>query len=152
MIFRLRGSVGNLVKGRNSIKGNLENSVRQRMDGLFPLPAGTQVTVRQIQRDDGQGRVTVEIASIEKGGCCPLCGQLLKAVHSKYRPHLNDLSGGGWQVVLRLEVHKYFCKNLGCPRRIFTERLPEVARPYGHQPRTANLALVYGTENIVQEI
>ncbi len=103
------------------------------MDGVFPLPAGKTLAVRQIQIDECDGRVKIEAASIQPGGQCPLCGQESRAVHSTYWRRLRDLPWGGWQVELRLEVHKYFCKNPACRRRIFTERLPEVTRPYGRQ-------------------
>ncbi len=111
------------------------------MNGLFPLP-GTNVTVRRMQLDDSQERVKVELASVQKGGCCPLCGQLSKAIHSTYGRHLKDLPWGGWPVELSLQVHKYFCKNPDCPRRIFTERLPEVTRAYGRQTTRLAQALV----------
>jgi transposase len=103
------------------------------MDGVFPLPAGKTLAVRQIQIDESDGRVKIEAQSVQPSGQCPLCGQESRAVHSRYWRRLRDLPWGGWQVELHLEVQKYFCKNPACHRRIFTERLPEVARPYGRQ-------------------
>lgn len=103
------------------------------MDDIFPLPAGKSLAVRQIQIDEADGRVTIEASSIQAGGQCPLCGQESRAVHSTYWRRLRDLPWGSWRVELHLEVHKYFCQNPACHRRIFTERLPEVTRPYGRQ-------------------
>jgi transposase len=110
------------------------------MDGIFPLPAAKTLVVRQIQIDEVGGWVKIEAESVQAGGQCPLCGQESRAVHSTYWRRLRDLPWGGWQVELHLEVHKYFCQNPTCHRRIFTERLPEVTRPYGRQ--TTRLAQV----------
>jgi len=33
-------------------------------------------------------------------------------------------------VVLRLHARKFFCRTATCPRKVFTERLPELVRPW----------------------
>ena len=35
------------------------------------------------------------------------------------------------QVLLQLQVRKFYCDRPDCPRRIFTERLPQVTSPHG---------------------
>ncbi len=42
-----------------------------------------------------------------------------------------DLSIQNVQVILHLHVRKFYCDQPGCPRRIFTERLPQVTSPHG---------------------
>src|SRR5260221_11981318 len=98
------------------------------MKSVFPLPGGKNLAVRQIQVDEAAGWVKIEVASVQRSGQCPLCGQGSRAVHSKYCRRLSDLPWGGWRVELHLEVHKYFCKKPSCPRRIFTELLAAVTR------------------------
>lgn len=41
-----------------------------------------------------------------------------------------DLSIQNVQVLLRLHVRKFYCDQPECPRRIFTERLPQVTSPH----------------------
>jgi transposase len=68
---------------------------------------------------------------------CPVCGRTSSRVHSRYRRTLADLP---WQEIparLTLWSRRFFCDTLGCPRRIFTERLPGVAAP--HARRTDRL-------------
>jgi len=68
---------------------------------------------------------------------CPACGERATKVHSRYQRALADTPWGGVAVRLRLRTRRWFCHNLACPRRIFTERLAEVAAPYAR--RTARL-------------
>lgn len=42
---------------------------------------------------------------------------------------LADLPWGRFAVRLHLVVRKFFCREQGCPRKIFTERLPGVVAP-----------------------
>ena len=67
--------------------------------------------------------------------CCPLCGRRSKRVHSRYERTLADLPWGAYAVTIRLRVRRLFCRNSRCERRIFTERLPEIALPWARRTR-----------------
>lgn len=72
---------------------------------------------------------------------CPDCGREAFRIHSRYLRTLADIP---WQgVVVHLEIHarKFFCDNLDCGRKIFTERLPGVALPYAR--RTLRRTSIY---------
>jgi len=83
--------------------------------------------------------------AIESGDCllnlsstqtivpCPLCGGLTHRIHSHYERTLADLPCVHFRLRLILQVCKFFCPNSECRRRIFTERLPEVAAPWGRK-------------------
>jgi transposase len=71
---------------------------------------------------------------------CPLCGCLAQRRHSVYQRTLADLPWGRYAVTLLLIVRKFFCDTRQCPRRIFTERLPELVAPWAR--RTLRLAEV----------
>ena len=62
---------------------------------------------------------------------CPVCGRRSRSVHSWYARTVSDLPVAHAVVVLRLRVRRFFCKVPACPRRIFTERLPELVAPHG---------------------
>jgi transposase len=71
---------------------------------------------------------------------CPTCGQPSRRVHSRYGRTLADLPCFGLSVRLRLTCRKFFCDRPDCSRRIFTERLPSLARRYAR--RTERLGQV----------
>ncbi len=88
----------------------------------------------------------LESYAIESGDClwlnlsstqtivpCPLCGGLTHRIHSHYERTLADLPCAHFRLRLTLQVCKFFCPNSECRRRIFTERLPEVAAPWGRK-------------------
>jgi hypothetical protein len=60
---------------------------------------------------------------------CPVCAVFTPRVHSRYTRTLADLPWGVARVRWRL------CTNAPCPRRIFTERLPEVVAPWARRTR-----------------
>ena len=58
---------------------------------------------------------------------CPACRQQSSRVRSRYWRTLADLPWAEQSVRLRLHLRKFACTNPTCTRRIFAERLPEVA-------------------------
>jgi transposase len=74
--------------------------------------------------------VTIYVHSTAPLAVCPLCSQPATRIHSRYRRTVADVPSGGRQLVLSLIVRKFFCQNCACPRRIFAERLRDVARPW----------------------
>jgi hypothetical protein len=71
--------------------------------------------------------VTIVVETMAPTGLCPLCSRPSGRIHSRYTRTLADLPWQGRIVRWCLEVRKFFCGTLGCPRRIFTEHLPDVA-------------------------
>lgn len=61
---------------------------------------------------------------------CPICAQPSYRVYSRYTRTLSDLPCIAFSLTLIVQVCKFFCSNPDCHRRIFTERLPEVAVPW----------------------
>jgi hypothetical protein len=72
------------------------------------------------------------------GDRCPDCGRTSRAVHSRYRRRPADLPSLGRMVRVGLRVRRFYCRNGGCSRRTFAERLPELVAP--HARRTRRLA------------
>jgi transposase len=81
--------------------------------------------------------VSLTLASTSLPVACPVCGHATARLHSHYRRAVADLPWSGRRVRLLLSVRKFRCSRLGCPRRIFTERLPSLAEPYAR--KTARL-------------
>jgi transposase len=59
---------------------------------------------------------------------CPLCERPSRRIHGYYTRTLADLPWSGTPVRLRVRVRKFFCDVPTCERKIFAERLPDVAR------------------------
>ena len=83
-------------------------------------------------------RVTIVTAPKPPRSACPLCGTLSDRVHSRYTRTLADLPWQGRAVAVQVQARRFRCAAAGCPRQVFAERLPGVARPRGR--RTARLA------------
>ncbi|UEM20785.1 ISL3 family transposase (plasmid) [Skermanella mucosa] len=101
---------------------------------LSLLPAGLAVEQVVVHPD----RVVVAVRARAATASCPLCRRRSRRVHSRYIRHLGDLPWQGRIGHLDLQVRRFRCSAPGCPRRIFAERLPEVALP--RVRRTVRLA------------
>lgn len=75
-------------------------------------------------------RIIAHIISTAVSACCPLCGQTSTRIHSRYHRQLTDLPVVGQSFIWQLKVHKFFCDNEACERRIFTERFKQHIQPY----------------------
>jgi transposase len=93
---------------------------------FLPLPDGLVLGEVEI----GEAQLTVEVISTQPCARCPGCGTLSDAVHCQYQRTVHDVPCGGRKVVLRLHARKFFCRTATCPRKVFTERLPELVRPW----------------------
>ncbi len=92
---------------------------------LLPLPGGLEmIAVSQTQEG-----LQVRVISTRPSSLCPLCSTPSKAVHSYYRRKPLELPCAGQPVQLLLSVRKFFCHVGTCPRKVFTERLPELIEP-----------------------
>ena len=97
---------------------------------------------RLIGRDEQALTLIAVSNQLEEYGCLgftksseepPLCGTLTHRIHSHYERTLADLPCVHFRLRLILQVCKFFCPNAECRRRIFTERLPEVAAPWARK-------------------
>lgn len=91
-----------------------------------------------LQLDDvsvQQKTVVFWISSIQLQAVCPDCSQISNKVHSRYQRTFADLLMSGLAVRLLCQVKKFFCRNRECSRRIFVERLPEIAEVSARQTK-----------------
>ncbi|MCA1837323.1 MAG: ISL3 family transposase [Actinobacteria bacterium] len=72
---------------------------------------------------------------------CPLCEQPSRRVHGYYTRTLADLPWCATPVRFRVRVRKFFCDEPVCERRIFAERLDEVARVHARSTNRQREAL-----------
>ncbi|HEY7415894.1 MAG TPA: ISL3 family transposase, partial [Ktedonobacteraceae bacterium] len=93
----------------------------------------------------------VQVASHALTARCPLCQQVSERIHDRYVRTVADVPCGGRRVMLELTVRKFVCSTPTCPRKVFTERLPELVQPYARMTHRLHallqtLGLVAGGE------
>jgi transposase len=93
---------------------------------LLALSEGMEIDQIQI-RETG---LEVSVISTHPQSCCPLCSQASSHIHSRYHRTLKDAPCVGRQLQLSLTVRKFFCRNPTCSRKVFTERISELAEPW----------------------
>jgi len=96
------------------------------------LPDLSKVTLRRVFKTD-QGWIME--AHGQNSAICPGCQRISRSRHSWYWRSLRDLPVQGTQVILRLHLGRWRCRNAVCERRIFTEPLPKVCAPYAQQTK-----------------
>ncbi len=93
--------------------------------------------------------ITLVAATTRKRAQCLLCRRWSKRAHSHYGRIIRDLPWAGRPVVIRLRVRRFFCDNPRCVRRIFAERMPDLAPVRGRlalpfRRSVADIGLVLG--------
>ena len=73
----------------------------------------------------------LDLSFRQRSAMCPSCQYRFAAVHSSYRHTIADLPMAGTQVILHLQVRRFFCEQVACPQRIFAERFPAPVPVYG---------------------
>lgn len=97
------------------------------MEQVALTPSPTELRLKHLSV--APDRITVVATTRRRFARCPACGQASVRVHSYYGRCLADLPWHGVPVTVELHTRRFFCKTLGCKRRIFTERIPETAAP-----------------------
>ncbi|MDP9410393.1 MAG: ISL3 family transposase [Actinomycetota bacterium] len=73
------------------------------------------------------GRVSIFVGSVAPSACCPACDRRSRRTHSRYWRTVSDLPWHGTPVTLKVRARRFFCDEASCERRVFCERLPDVA-------------------------
>lgn len=111
------------------------------MDLLELLPHSEHIQIQNYELDRAQKQVQIELCSTQASAPCPVCQQKAVRVHSRYQRTLGDLPWADYHVVMQFEVRKFFCDNASCPRRIFSERLHQIAAPWARRTQRLNAQL-----------
>jgi len=103
------------------------------------IPDTSEVALLFLRPRDGA--IQIVLQADREFSVCPDCNSASRRVHSRYCRKLADLPWEGIPVVLQLQVRRFFCMAEGCPRRIFTERLPNTAARYARRTRRSAEAM-----------
>lgn len=72
-----------------------------------------------------EGKVFLDVQSIQSGGTCPLCNEVSFRVNGYYTRTILDLPLLGNETWIILKARKFLCSNLKCERKVFCERFKE---------------------------
>jgi transposase len=100
---------------------------------LCLLPGSHLLQLEGSEINPANDRLTMSVSSTQTSAQCPLCASSTRHIHSRYERTLADLPCVSFSLVLVMQVCKFFCDNPVCTRRIFTERIPEVAQPWARK-------------------
>ena len=56
-----------------------------------------------------------------------------RRVHSSYQRRLADTASGGQEMLIDLQVRRFFCGNPACAKTTFAEQMPGLATRYGRR-------------------
>jgi transposase len=87
---------------------------------------------------DAELAIQARSAACEDGG--PDCGVVATSVHRRYRRTLHDLPTHGRRLIIQVTVRRFRCRETGCARRTFAERLAGAAEvPYARRTKRTGL-------------
>jgi transposase len=95
------------------------------------LPDPTQLELVQLSATASE--ITAVVRAHTTSSRCPVCGVPSARIHSRYVRQVADLPWVEVAVRLHLQVRRFFCDQVACPRTIFTERLHGVVAPYARR-------------------
>ncbi|UBF30531.1 ISL3 family transposase (plasmid) [Kovacikia minuta CCNUW1] len=97
------------------------------------LPDSSKHQLEHCELDTEEQQLTLSVLSTQHLAKCPVCGPRSARTHSRYQRTLADLPCVHFKLTLTVQVSKFFCDTPGCIRRIFTERIPDIAAPWARE-------------------
>jgi transposase len=111
---------------------------------LPPLVTHVLPLTRAVRRTEvtmESAKVCLQRMTTAVAAGCPRGAVPSSSVHRRDQRHLTDLPWGTRPVRIQLTVRKFVCRNASGPRRIFTERVPELVATYARKPQRLIAAL-----------
>ena len=90
---------------------------------LYGLPG---VRVRDVVRDQKLGRVVHVLTEDPDAAACPQCGVISASVRQRRTTRPRDLPYGQERLAVRWHKTQWACRERACPRKAFTEQIPEI--------------------------
>lgn len=130
--FGILSTFGDAIcKSENRGIHHSKSEVMEFLENL--LPSQSQLRLDSYELDLANQQLTLSVSSTQVIACCPICHCSTHRIHSHYERTLKDLPCVNFCLTIFLQVCKFFCTNQACQRRIFTERLPDVAVPWSRK-------------------
>jgi transposase len=104
------------------------------------LPDSALAQESELAFENDPRAIVMEIVVLEPTTQCPLCGQLATRIHSHYGRSLADLPWADIPVRISLRVRRFHCDNPVCRRKIFCERVLNIAAPWARRTQRLTAA------------
>jgi transposase len=95
------------------------------------LPTGAGLVLEQVQLCGGVVHLFVHASTA--GALCPVCGCWSEALLGSYQRSMADLPLADRQVVVKLTVRRFRCRESSCRRKTFVEQVPLLAARYARR-------------------
>ena len=113
---KLNKMASDTMEDENIVDFVCNRPLEKLIEWLLPPSLGLRVHQLMVTSDD----LMLIMASSRSEACCPLCKQKTQRMHSRYTRTLQDLPWGTLRVQVQVQVHRFFCQNPTCPRKITT--------------------------------
>lgn len=97
-----------------------------KQDGTTILFGLRGVRVREVERAVDGARTVHVLTDDETAAACPVCGVLSSRVRQRRTTRPRDLRYGQDQLAVRWHKAQFSCVEKRCPRKAFTEQIPEL--------------------------
>lgn len=132
--------IGNKITTKKSKSESSSNIKYHESFDISNLYTSSGLYVENV--DHFENKLQFYCKSPDSSGVCPYCGYKSKHVHSRYQRVVHDLSILGREVLLVLEVRKFFCKNSNCSKRTFAEQPGNEIFRYRRRTRRCETAVI----------
>jgi transposase len=96
---------------------------------LFPHLARLRIT--RVFETGRSVRIQASVRAAQ--AACPACGVRSLRVHSRYERRIADTAVSGREMLIHLQVRRFFCGNEACSKKIFSEQVPGLTVRYGRR-------------------
>ena len=95
------------------------------------LPTVTVLCLNDVKFEEQRSIVWASMTNTT--ALCPACQEPSHRIHSHYQRKIADLPWAGYPVVLMLQVRRLLCRNTGCKKQVFCERLTPAIAAYARR-------------------
>jgi transposase len=103
------------------------------LNGSLLLPHPASLSLEKVRQTKHAWELNA--AADSESATCPDCGVLSTARHSSYLRRLRDLPVQGHKVQLQVRVGRWRCRNANCARKIFCQRINDVAHKQARETK-----------------
>ena len=103
-----------------------------------------ELNLIKIEYDDTTIRVYASIKS--NRARCPICGKYSKKIHDHYIRTITDMPVFQNTTIILLRTRKFKCKNVQCPRKVFSEQTQAIVRYSRQTHRTSEILESFAIE------
>jgi transposase len=103
------------------------------ISGLLPILFSHLAGLRITEVFHAGRSVRVRASTCVPQAACSACGVLARRVHSRYQRRISDTAVPDRELLIHLQVRRFFCGDVACSKKIFSEQVPDLTVRYGRR-------------------